>query len=419
VRLLSDFETSRSKLLQIILAGQPALGEKLADPSLAQLRQRIAMQCRLTPLSPQEVDEYIACRLRVAGYTGNAIFTPEARGRIADLSEGIPRVISNVCFSAMSLACATGQRQVTAEVIEEVSSDLGLQAGAEPILSDNQSELRYAHNKPPQVGATEDENIPRLAPPSAPRTWGTQGHHSAAPAPPSSITAESTRSSKSQGRRGLYPSELVERTIITMACGAAILAFALAWLAHRTQGSGSVSPPWNSGSSTSPASAQKSATSQVGAERRGANPGHRGGADTLPPIHAGAQTPAQAQARVPPLSEQKLRSPRPSASKAAAPTNNPVHNESTVRGTLEEVVQPVYPEEAREAEVEGTVTLQAIVDATGNVKHVRVLDGKPLLAEAALHAVRRWRYRPYVENGSPAMFRTIIRIRFVLDDVSP
>lgn len=106
VRLLSDFETTRAKLLHIILAGQPELADKLASPGLAQLRQRISLVNRLEPLPLTEVREYAVHRLRIAGFAGELPFTPDALATIAEFTEGIPRNVNNFCFNALSLACA-------------------------------------------------------------------------------------------------------------------------------------------------------------------------------------------------------------------------------------------------------------------------------------------------------------------------
>src|SRR5260370_32603584 len=100
VRLLSDFESAEKKLLQIVLAGQPELGQRLSRPGMAQLRQRIAIQARLDALPATEVVRYINHRLQVAGYKGTELFTPRALGLIADRSSGIPRLINHLCFSA-------------------------------------------------------------------------------------------------------------------------------------------------------------------------------------------------------------------------------------------------------------------------------------------------------------------------------
>lgn len=128
VRLLSNFETSRHKLMQIVLAGQPQLAEKLMKPSLVQLRQRISTICRLQPLSHEETRSYIAHRLKVSGYEGEPLFTPRALDRICEFSHGIPRVINNVCFNALSLCRALKRKQVDDRMVGEVISDLQLVA---------------------------------------------------------------------------------------------------------------------------------------------------------------------------------------------------------------------------------------------------------------------------------------------------
>jgi hypothetical protein len=124
VRLLSDFETPRAKLLQIILAGQPELADKLSNPLLGQLRQRISSINGLNPLTPEETGQLIDHRLRVAGYHGTSLFTAKAKALIAEISEGIPRNIINNCFNALSLAFAIRQKAVDAAVVREVAEDL-------------------------------------------------------------------------------------------------------------------------------------------------------------------------------------------------------------------------------------------------------------------------------------------------------
>src|SRR4029077_18936582 len=123
IRLLSDFETPRRKLMQIILAGQPQLGEKLTQPNLVQLRQRISLVSRLKPLLPQEVRHYIDYRLQVATYRGGRLFTPEALELIAQYSEGIPRNINNICFAALSYGFASRIKTIDANVIREVAAE--------------------------------------------------------------------------------------------------------------------------------------------------------------------------------------------------------------------------------------------------------------------------------------------------------
>jgi hypothetical protein len=131
LRMLSNFETSREKLVHIVLAGQPQLADRLASSSMIQFRQRISIVARLNPFDAAETRAYIEHRLRVAGHKGwRAIFTDHAYALIAKHSQGIPRNINNLCFNAMSLGCALGQRSIGPSVIYEVLSDLDLRPRA-------------------------------------------------------------------------------------------------------------------------------------------------------------------------------------------------------------------------------------------------------------------------------------------------
>ena len=114
VRMLSNFETHNTKLLQIILAGQPRLAAKLAQPRLSQLRQRIAVLSRLEPFTVEETGLYIEHRLKVAGHRGEPIFDPASIGQIARQSKGIPRNINNICYNSLFLSYTRGHRTVTA-----------------------------------------------------------------------------------------------------------------------------------------------------------------------------------------------------------------------------------------------------------------------------------------------------------------
>jgi general secretion pathway protein A len=126
VRLLSDFETPRAKLMHIILSGQPQLADKLASPGLAQLRQRVSILHGLEALTFSEVKNYIEHRLKIAGYTGDTPFTPEAYDMVAKFTQGIPRNVNNFCFNAFALACALQKRTVDAEIANEVIADLDI-----------------------------------------------------------------------------------------------------------------------------------------------------------------------------------------------------------------------------------------------------------------------------------------------------
>jgi general secretion pathway protein A len=121
IRLLSNLETNSEKLIQIILVGQPELRDLLARKSLAQLRQRINVRFHLTALDRSEVEEYIIHRLTVAGLAEGVVmpFAPQAIDFIFEQSKGVPRVINNMCDTALLAAYARGVRQVDGPLAEE------------------------------------------------------------------------------------------------------------------------------------------------------------------------------------------------------------------------------------------------------------------------------------------------------------
>ena len=128
IRLLSDFEATHSKLIQIVLAGQPQLAETLMRDSLVQLRQRIAVLSSLKSLSVGETAEYVDYRLRSSGWNGQQIFTADALAQIAESSGGVPRSINNYCFGAMLKAFHRGRKVVDAELVKEVAGTLNLES---------------------------------------------------------------------------------------------------------------------------------------------------------------------------------------------------------------------------------------------------------------------------------------------------
>src|SRR5262245_4113909 len=119
VRLLSNFETTRQKLMQILLVGQPELRTKLNTPELRQLKQRVGLRCHIGPLSPEEARLYVRHRLRVAGATDAGIFTDAAVQRITDYSCGIPRVINIVGDHCLIAGYADSKRRIDARMVEE------------------------------------------------------------------------------------------------------------------------------------------------------------------------------------------------------------------------------------------------------------------------------------------------------------
>ncbi len=115
IRLLSNLETDTDKLLQIVLFGQPELDEHLALPGMRQLKERITHSFSLVPLPPEDVREYIAFRLRAAGYHGPDLFGREALGIITEASEGLTRRINIFADKTLLAAFAGGTHSVTAD----------------------------------------------------------------------------------------------------------------------------------------------------------------------------------------------------------------------------------------------------------------------------------------------------------------
>ena len=127
IRLLLNFESDNAKHLQIVLTGQPELRAKLNQPNLRQLKQRVALRCNMHSLPDvDEVERYITERLLIAGSDQPNIFTPGAIDFIFQCSDGIPRLINNLCDNAMLAAYAAGEEIIGRQVVEEVAENLDL-----------------------------------------------------------------------------------------------------------------------------------------------------------------------------------------------------------------------------------------------------------------------------------------------------
>jgi general secretion pathway protein A len=129
--LLANIETTRDKLLPIVLAGQPELADRLNHASLRQLKQRIGLRCRLRQLELSETGAYITARIAVAGGVASKLFTREAVIVIHERTQGIPRLISVLCHNSLINGFALTQKPVTADVVREVCQDFDLES---PVL---------------------------------------------------------------------------------------------------------------------------------------------------------------------------------------------------------------------------------------------------------------------------------------------
>ena len=123
LRLLSNLETEKRKLLQLVLFGQPELDEKLANPSVRQLRQRIAFHYRLRGLKRSELDHYLAHRLRVAGHRGNRVFSPASMRLLHRASGGTPRLVNILAHKSMLSAYGEGGHEVLSRHVRAAARD--------------------------------------------------------------------------------------------------------------------------------------------------------------------------------------------------------------------------------------------------------------------------------------------------------
>lgn len=130
IRMLSNLETDKVKLLQVVLVGQPELDTQLASHSLRQLRQRIATRCRLEPLHFMEMVRYVTHRLTLAGGKGKVYFEPHAYRAIFARTKGYPRLINAVCDRVLTAAYVIDTPLVTKPLVRQAIHDLDGWAGA-------------------------------------------------------------------------------------------------------------------------------------------------------------------------------------------------------------------------------------------------------------------------------------------------
>ena len=135
IRILSNLETDKEKLLQIILVGQSDLKTVLRSPGLRQLDQRVSIRYELQPLEPDAVFAYVAHRLAVAGGSGSLSFTPDAIVQVHRLSGGIPRLINLICDRALMAGFSAATSRITPDFVRQAADSLELTAPVRPAIS--------------------------------------------------------------------------------------------------------------------------------------------------------------------------------------------------------------------------------------------------------------------------------------------
>ena len=148
IRLLLNFESDNAKHLQIILSGQPELTERLRQPNLRQLKQRVAFRCKLPTLSDAvEVGEFIRERLKIAGSKNLDLFDDEAIELIHECSNGVPRQINNLCDNALLSAYSANKDRIDRSTIEEVADNLDMLPDRSALLISEKDETANVHSR--------------------------------------------------------------------------------------------------------------------------------------------------------------------------------------------------------------------------------------------------------------------------------
>lgn len=126
VRLLANLETSTSKLLQIVLVGQPELREKLRSEVIRQIKQRIVITCQIKPLTEKESMQYIDHRLKIAGSGSPEVFTDESLSLICRYAKGVPLTLNTLCNNALSIGCSLSEQRISATTVKKVRRERGI-----------------------------------------------------------------------------------------------------------------------------------------------------------------------------------------------------------------------------------------------------------------------------------------------------
>ena len=160
VRQLSNLETSSKKLLQIILSGQPQLEYHLEDPKLVQLKQRISLKATLGRMNQIDTQAYINHRIIVAGSSRDDIFSSAAIEAIYEISDGIPRMINQICDNALMVAAAAGQNQINSQLVRDLLQEGKItQASPAPEIPRSYLNVSEYKNTAEQSGKVDKQYI--------------------------------------------------------------------------------------------------------------------------------------------------------------------------------------------------------------------------------------------------------------------
>ena len=469
VRLLSDFETGHSKLLNIVFSGSPQLGTTLQTPELSQLAQRISTVARLQPFHEDEVRDYVRFRLAVvASVPVEGLFSSESFAEIACRSEGVPRVINAICYRALMLAYTQGQTSVSRELVRKAAQDLDLSGpgnrDVKAVLQFQKFESAPHSNGGPGSIATSSEQSPRLMAQTFVETVSSPSVEAKSFAPTSQSPSAVRHYESGQGpvpakadQRGRigvpaiirfkiagwhrYRSTRVIAALVLLACASWV-----GWNQLRAK-------PGTSENDSIQRQVQSSTPATKMDEIKNGVPGNSAQypdqvATALPPTNSNthesagnqfspstdvgpnllipSKIPSQSATPVEPSSPNiavSMSTPSVSLARlataglAASPRfeAGEVAGSSGPKATFSlqpvKIVKPEYPDRARLWHIEGAVQVELTIDRNGSVKRVHALRGNATLAQAAEEAALQWKYAPYTGNDQIA-FPAVTRVQF-------
>lgn len=469
VRLLSDFETGHSKLLNIVFSGSPQLGATLQTPELSQLAQRISTVARLQPFCEDEIKDYVRFRLAVvASSPVEELFSSESLAEIACRSQGVPRIINAICYRALMLAYTQGQASVGRELVRKAAKDLDL---SEPDSRDSRTTPQFQtfesasrSNIGPGFIAGRSEQSTRPLAQTFVETVPLPGFDAksftpTSQSPPAVKHQESgwrgqpvPAKADRRGRIGVL--ELIRHKTATwhnyrstgMIAALVLLACAswVGWNQLRAKpGPSETNSVQRQAQSPEPAinmDETKNGVSESSVQQPnrvatalpltnsnthqsagdGFSPSTDLGTNLLIPSKIPSQPatpiePSSSNAAVSTSSVNLARlatsglagSPRFEAGEVAG------NSRPRARFSLQpvKIVKPEYPAKARLWHIEGEVQVELSIDRNGNVRRVHALTGNATLAQAAEEAVRQWKYAPYTGNDQIA-FPAVTRVQF-------
>lgn len=453
VRLLSDFETGFSKLLNVVLSGSLRLRDMLLSPELSQLAQRISTLSCLEPLTEQEVQDYVRFRLSVVCSRANeGPFSSESLAEIAAQSEGIPRMINSICYRALVLAYNRGQASVSREVVNQAARNLDLPEPSTtdrtarrdfqkvedaPVLNGVPSPIfsgRELGWEPPIPAFVETPSEPGVNQSSFAQTVCSPADAESQdinlrfqPVPAEAEQSGGIEVPVTQSERSGWTSPGFLAALV-------VLAF-VSWIgwhevrARTTTGGGqSGSEPELSAVQVKPS--QHEGTSRVRNKtpqpllresNRLPSTNPKNGqsteiqastaTDASPDLAAVSKIDSQPSApEEPPVPSYDASEPKNSNNLALLATPNSAalplldapkitsKTQASFSSVLVKVIKPDYPARAKLLHIEGNVELELTIDQNGNVQNIRGLRGNSILLQAAEEAARQWRYSPPIEG---------------------